>query len=84
MADTVLFSGLPREGLLAVADSMTPLHVPPGTDIIRQGDTDAHTFYVLEAGRAEVYKSEGGKAPALVKEYAPGRWAPGSAACMAA
>lgn len=44
----------------------------------RQGDTDAHKFYVMERGAADVhiFKEEWGEERPVLS-YGPGRWAPG-------
>jgi hypothetical protein len=70
----LLFSGLPSSALASLVDSMTPLHASPGTDIIRQGDAAAATFYVLEAGKCEVGgrgRGRGGARRGMCGCYAP-------------
>jgi CRP-like cAMP-binding protein len=50
-----LFDMLAPAELARVIGSMTPLEVPACTQIIRQGDTDAKNFYVLESGACEAF-----------------------------
>ena len=59
----------------AIFDSMTSMEVTAGTTIIRQGDPDAKTFYVLGLGTCEVLlqKPEWGKEPRQVLTYESGR-----------
>ena len=72
---SLLFEHLPRATRQAIFDSMTPLNVPASTCIIKQGDTDAKTFYVLASGSCEVLlqKAEWGKEPRQVLTYESGR-----------
>ncbi|MEW5303042.1 MAG: hypothetical protein WDW36_005773 [Sanguina aurantia] len=46
---------MPQAALEVIIDSMRPINCVPGTDIIRQGDTGASEFYVLEEGGADVF-----------------------------
>ena len=57
---------------------MTPLDVAAGTCIIKQGDTDAKTFYVLTTGCCEVLlqEPEWGTQPRQVLTYESGRYIP--------
>lgn len=60
----------------AIFDSMTSLEVAAGSTIIKQGDTDAKTFYVLGLGTCEVLlqKPEWGKEARQVLTYESGRY----------
>jgi hypothetical protein len=60
----------------AIFDSMTSLEVAAGNTIIRQGNTDAKTFYVLGMGTCEVLlqKPEWGKEARQVLTYESGRY----------
>lgn len=71
----LLFEHLLRATKQAIFESMTPLEVPAGTSIIKQGDTDAKTFYVLAVGSCEVLlqKPDWGSEPRQVLTYDPGR-----------
>ncbi len=42
----------------AIINSMSPLSVPAGTEIITQGDADATRFFVLASGRATVHVAD--------------------------
>ncbi len=42
----------------AIINSMSPLSVPVGTEIITQGDADATRFFVLASGRATVHVAD--------------------------
>ncbi|WIA19038.1 hypothetical protein OEZ85_003698 [Tetradesmus obliquus] len=71
--DNMLFSGLPPAGLAAIIDSMQPQMVMAGKDIIKQGATDAHEFFVLEIGTCDVFVARPGDiTPKKVKTYGPG------------
>ena len=73
----LLFEHLPSTTTTkqAIFDSMTSLDVAAGTHIIKQGDTDAKTFYVLAMGTCEVLlqKPEWGPEPRQVLSYESGR-----------
>ena len=60
----------------AIFDSMTSLEVAAGSTIIKQGNTDAKTFYVLGMGTCEVllHKPEWGKEARQVLTYESGRY----------
>jgi sigma-B regulation protein RsbU (phosphoserine phosphatase) len=53
-----LFAGLPHTELEQLATSLQPHDFPPGTLLIREGDTDEHCYILLE-GEAEVIKALG-------------------------
>lgn len=72
----LLFEHLLRATKQAIFDSMTPLEVAARTSIIKQGDTDAKTFYVLASGSCEVLlqtPDSGGEARQVLI-YEPGRY----------
>jgi len=56
------FKRLSFEALCRCAEAMVPQDVAPGEDVVTQGDT-GDFFYVIESGRAEVWRSDAGKAP---------------------
>ena len=72
----LLFEHLLRATKQAIFDSMTPLEVPAGTSIIKQGDADAKTFYVLASGSCEVLlqSPDSGSEARQVLTYEPGRY----------
>lgn len=53
-----LFAGLPKTELLHLAGSLQPCEFPPGSLMIREGESDEH-FYILLEGEAEVIKALG-------------------------
>ncbi|EFN52025.1 hypothetical protein CHLNCDRAFT_54794 [Chlorella variabilis] len=69
----LLFEQLTLPAKQAIIRSMTPQAVRAGDVIIKQGDTDASKFYVLERGAADVllFKEEWGEERA-VHSYQPG------------
>lgn len=69
----LLFDMLSMSAKRAIIDSMTPLHVTVGTDIITQGDTDATKFYVLEKGACDVYVKGADGITRRVHSYKAGR-----------
>lgn len=76
----LLFEHLLRATKQAIFESMTPLEVAAGTSIIKQGDTEAKTFYVLASGCCEVLLQTPawGTEPRQVLTYDPGRYTPRS------
>ncbi|KAG1665295.1 hypothetical protein FOA52_015872 [Chlamydomonas sp. UWO 241] len=50
-----LFQDLPDSALDVIAGSMASVTVAAGTNIIKQGDNNAHEFYVLEEGACEAW-----------------------------
>ena len=74
----LLFEHLLRATKQAIFESMTPLEVAAGTSIIKQGDTDAKTFYVLARGSCEVLLQtpDSGSEARQVLTYEPGRYPP--------
>jgi cGMP-dependent protein kinase len=70
----LLFDTLTAPARRAIINSMSPLSVPPGTAIIKQGDTDAKRFYVLASGQATVHVANADTgASTQVATYAPAR-----------
>ena len=71
----LLFEHLLRTTKQAIFESMTPLEVPAGTSIIKQGDRDAKTFYVLASGSCGVLRPtpDWGTEPRQVLPYDPSR-----------
>ncbi|KAL4451289.1 hypothetical protein ABPG77_009361 [Micractinium sp. CCAP 211/92] len=69
----LLFEQLSMPAKQAIIRSMTPQAVRAGDVIIRQGDTDAHKFYVMERGAADVhiYKEAWGEERPVLS-YGPG------------
>lgn len=65
------FKPLSFESLCRCAEAMLPHDVAPGEDVIRQGDT-GDFFYVIESGRAEVWRTDHGKAPVKLATLGPG------------
>jgi rhodanese-related sulfurtransferase len=55
------FKQMSFEDLCHLAEAMRPSEVEAGTEVVRQGDHGEH-FYVIEAGEAEVWRSEPGQA----------------------
>lgn len=72
----LLFDMLLTPARLAIFNSMTPLHVEAGTDIIQQGQLNATKFYVLEKGNCDVFVSNEGShfKPVKVLSYGSCRW----------
>lgn len=71
--DNMLFSGLPPAGLAAIIDSMQPQMATAGKEVIKQGATDAHEFFVLESGSCDVFVARPGDiTPKKVKSYGAG------------
>ncbi|KAL0041624.1 hypothetical protein WJX79_009879 [Trebouxia sp. C0005] len=72
--NNLLFEHMLRATKQAIFDSMTSLEVAAGSTIIKQGDTDAKTFYVLGMGTCEVLlqKPEWGKEAHQVSTYESG------------
>lgn len=69
----LLFGSLPKGALEVIIDSMTSMEVAARTPIIKQNDSNANEFYVLEQGQCEVIlKSPGVAVPALVQNYSSG------------
>src|SRR5262249_24002914 len=64
---TPLFRALRVAELEALAAAAKPRRIAAGQDVIREGDRDADSFYVLEAGTAEVL-AQG----ALLRTLGPG------------
>ena len=74
MAGNLLFDTLTAPARRAIINSMSPMSVPPGTAMIKQGDTDATRFYVLASGRATVHVADAHTgATAQVATYGPAR-----------
>lgn len=74
VAGNLLFDTLTAPARQAIINSMAPLLVEAGTEIITQGDTNATKFYVLESGTASVLIAD----PETMKKkhiltYKPGR-----------
>lgn len=68
-----MFQDLPQAALEIIIDSMHAVSVPAGTDIIRQGDSPASEFYVLEEGSCEVWvKTSAGGKPTKAITYSSG------------
>jgi rhodanese-related sulfurtransferase len=65
------FKPLSLEALCRCAEAMLPQDVAAGEAVIRQGES-GDFFYVIEWGRAEVWRSEGGKAPTKLATLGPG------------
>lgn len=76
MDGNLLFEMLSAPARQAIFRSMAPLAVGAGEAIIRQGDTDATLFYVLEKGSCDVLVAAGAEPPKKVHTYSPGRRAP--------
>src|SRR5688572_10450867 len=56
-----------------IADSLETEYVKKGEDIIRQGQTDADKFYIIEKGEVAVTKADvAGKNPVFVMTLGPG------------
>ncbi|KAL0050057.1 hypothetical protein WJX82_003639 [Trebouxia sp. C0006] len=72
--NNLLFEHMLKATKQAIFDSMTSLEVAAGSTIIKQGDTDAKTFYVLGLGTCEVLlqKPEWGKEARQVLTYESG------------
>ncbi|KAL0042257.1 hypothetical protein WJX77_007366 [Trebouxia sp. C0004] len=70
----LLFEHMLKATKQAIFDSMTSMEVAAGSSIIKQGDTDAKTFYVLGMGTCEVLlqKPEWGKEARQVLTYESG------------
>jgi cGMP-dependent protein kinase len=51
----MLFSGFDDDQRTAVISQMYKVEVPQGTDIIEQGDKEAHLFYVIQEGSFDIY-----------------------------
>merc|ERR1719361_587816 len=58
IADNLMFSALDEEKRLGAVDQMYLQNVPGNTDLITQGDTDARTFYVVEAGEFDIFVND--------------------------
>lgn len=58
IADNLLFQGLSLGARQAIVSSMAPQVVSPGEEIIKQGDPDATTYYVVERGEFDVLLSK--------------------------
>jgi cAMP-dependent protein kinase regulator len=56
-----IFSTLTREEVLTIADAFVPEEVKAGTVVVKQGDTEADRFYIVEEGelKAEIEGVEG-------------------------
>lgn len=54
MDGNLLFSGLTWASKHAVANSMEPMNVEEGDVVIRQGETDASQYFVVDRGSFEV------------------------------
>jgi rhodanese-related sulfurtransferase len=65
------FKPLSIEALCHCAEAMVAQDVAPGEDVIEQGDT-GDFFYVIASGRAEVWRSDAGKAPVKLATLSPG------------
>jgi rhodanese-related sulfurtransferase len=65
------FKPLSFEDLCRCAEAMLPQEVAAGEDVIAQGDRGDY-FYVIESGRAEVWRSEAGRSPAKLATLGPG------------
>jgi CRP-like cAMP-binding protein len=52
-----IFSGLPDPALAQVADALTPVDVPAGTEIVAKGDQGSW-MYIIAAGRVRVHDGE--------------------------
>jgi CRP-like cAMP-binding protein len=48
-----LFSGIPNEQLSPLAAELEPIHMPPGEELMRQGD-EALSFLIVASGEVEV------------------------------
>ncbi|KAF5835635.1 putative cGMP-dependent protein kinase [Dunaliella salina] len=71
--DNLLFQDLPPAALDIIIDSMHPVTVPAGVDIIRQGESPASQFYVLEEGSCDVWARSSSKhKPKLCASYQSG------------
>lgn len=53
-----LLHGFRRYDLELIADAVEHVVVPPGTDVIHQGDTTTDQFYIIEWGRASVSQKD--------------------------
>lgn len=63
-----LFASLRIAELEAVAASVTPRHAGRGQDVIREGDLDPRTFFVIDRGEAAVLVDEN-----LLRTLGPGQ-----------
>ena len=78
MKGNLLFDMLAPAAKERVIASMMRLDVLKGTQIIRQGETNAKHFYVLAEGACEAFISKDSDEARRRKvfSYEPGRWAP--------
>jgi hypothetical protein len=65
------FKPLSFEALCRCAEAMLPQEVAPGEEVVTQGDK-GDFFYVIETGRAEVWRADHGKAPVKLATLGPG------------
>jgi rhodanese-related sulfurtransferase len=65
------FKPLSLETLCRCAEAMQPQDVAPGEAVVTQGEI-GDFFYVIESGRAEVWRSEAGKAFVKLAMLGPG------------
>eukprot|EP00210_Caulerpa_lentillifera_P000821 g794.t2 len=68
----VLFDTLSIPAKSAIVDSMVQLTASVGTTIIKEGDTVATKFYVLEDGCCDVFKKDSNSESKKVHSYGPG------------
>jgi len=63
---------LTKERIEKIIDLMWKENIPANTSIIKQGDLDAHYFYVVQDGQFLVSVSETGKSPQIVSTQTSG------------
>eukprot|EP00873_Tetraselmis_striata_P025622 jgi/Tetstr1/445886/TSEL_003524.t1 len=68
----LLFQNLSLPAKLAIFTSMSPLQVSRGALIIKQGDPEANSFYVLESGTCDVMQEDRSGRDRVVQTCAPG------------
>jgi len=56
--NNLMFMSLTEEQRLAVIDQMYKEEIPEKTDLVKQGDKNAETFYVVEKGEFEVFVND--------------------------
>ena len=72
LGGSLLVANLDFRGRRQVYDAMQLVSVQAGTDVISQGDTEAHHFYVVIAGELDVYKDSGSGKAEKVFHYKEG------------